>query len=280
MKLKQLSINRNWQSFLNFRNRKLQGVQTGIPVIDRTLLGLGGITTIQGAPGVNKSTLALQIVHHNLKLGNPALVLDRENGLNRFRARLICQAERIAMADLLTCSKEQLRGHVQQITDYPLYVACNPIRDRDHVKELLQEIQAAHPGKPMLLMVDSIQKMPLPKGAGDKKILVYSWMEAFDQLKLDFEGKLTTLIVSEKKRGSYETAALDGGKESGSLEYTGELVLDLRASRSGSEIICEVVKNRDGESGIAVDLKKVFANPANPQSFCYLLEGNLGVLDG
>jgi replicative DNA helicase len=271
--LNDLTIDRNWEQFLSFRDRKLQGVQTGIGSLDRVLHGLSGVVVVQGAPGCNKSTLALQIAQFQAEKGNPSLVVDRENGRERFRLRLLCMSNRVSTVDALTCSVDVLRSYVQKIQGYPLYVCTDPIESAAEISEALAALWEKHQ-KPMLLVVDSLQAMPLI--AADERLSIQEWMKQLDQLKLDWEGRLTIIVTSEKARGeggrNYSEAKLSSGKGAGGIEYKAEMVLDMRRANEGNEIIVEIVKNRDGVSGVAVRLQPVLANPSNPSSFTFKLE--------
>jgi KaiC/GvpD/RAD55 family RecA-like ATPase len=271
--LDELHIDRNWDSFLSFIQRRLQGVQTGNPSVDRVLLGLGGITILQGAPGCNKSTWALQIAHHNAKLGHPALIIDRENGRERFRMRLMCQANRISENDLKAAAGNRplLRQYAAKVRTLPIYPCTDPITEPEKIGERIKELWEKYQ-KPMTLVVDSLQSLPIIDQ--DERLSIQSWLKHFDQLKLDWEGKLTTLITSEKKRGDneYDRASLSAGKGAGGIEYKAEMVLDMRRDKETGNIIVEVVKNRDGISNIAMVLSLVMANPANKSSFSFLLE--------
>jgi replicative DNA helicase len=276
--LNELTIDKDWDAFLSFRDRKLQGVQTGVASIDRVLHGLSGVVVIQGAPGCNKSTLALQVAQHQAEQGNPSLIIDRENGRERFRLRLLCMSNRVSTVDALTCTKDTLRKYVTKIQNYPLYVCTDPIESADEISKSLAALWEKHQ-KPMLLVVDSLQAMPLI--AADERLSIQEWMKQLDQLKLDWEGRLTIIVTSEKARGeggrNYSEAKLSSGKGAGGIEYKAEMVLDMRRANEGSEIIVEIVKNRDGCAGVAVRLQPVLANPSNPSSFTFKLEEAKGL---
>ncbi len=268
--LNEYSLHTAWESFLSYRERKLRGVPTGIECIDRAVLGLGGITIIQGAPGAMKSSLALQIAHHNAAMGHPALIIDRENGRERFRMRLLCQANTISATQVMTCSENELRGYVQNVMELPIYACTDPVENFEEIQATIAEMWRVHE-RPMLLVVDSLQSLPII--AEDERLSIQKWLGYFDQAKLDWEGKLTTIITSEKKRGDneYGKASLSAGKGSGNIEYKAELVLDLRRDEQSGNIIAEVVKNRDGSSNISFVLEPWLANLSNKASFCFKL---------
>jgi replicative DNA helicase len=273
--LEALKIDQDWPAFLKFRDRRLVGVQTGINALDKSILGLSGIVVIQGAPGCNKSTLALQVAQYQATLGNPSLIIDRENGRERFRMRLLCMANRVSTTDVLTSPIEVLRKWVAAVTHYPIYVETEPVKTYEEIKDALEQLWNRHGERPMLLVVDSLQALP-PIGP-DERTSIQTWLGHFDQLKLTYEGKLTIIVTSEKTRGqagaNYDVAILGAGKGSGAVEYKAEIVLDLRRDQATGGIICEVLKHRDGQSGVAIPLVPVLADLSNPQSFCFRLAG-------
>lgn len=272
MELKDLAISNDWRSFLEFRNRRLNGLQTGLLKLDKVLLGLSGITLIQGAPGSNKSTLALQIAAHNSATGTPVLIVDRENGLERFRMRLLCQTNRVSSVDVLTAGEEQLGAWVSTVYDFPLFVSTDA-PSIDEIEQLLQQLWEQFQ-RPMLLVIDSLQALPMVEE--NERLSIQTWLNHLDQLKLDWEGKLTMLVTSEKSRGNqgdnYLNASLSSAKGAGAIEYKAEIVLDLRRVKDSNDLVCEIVKSRDGLANLAVDLRPVLADQRNPQSFCFKLE--------
>lgn len=266
--LKDASIKKGWKSFLAYRDRRLSGIQTGIVKIDSSLLGLGGVTVIQGETGASKSTLALQIAHHNLGLGNPVLMIDKENGEGRIRSRLICQRFGVSETDIKVAGEEKLREWAREVGSYPLYIYTESVTDFAVVKERLLEMQSAHPARPSLLLIDSLQAMSAVDD--DQRINIEKWMYFFDELKVQADGQLTIIITSEKNRASYGTAAIGGAKGSNSVEYKAETLLDLRLSNAGN-VVVKVAKNRDGAAGSEFTLEKLFASTGNLNSFTFKL---------
>lgn len=259
-------LGHNWaEEFRRYCQRRLDGVSTGIEALDKILLGLRGITILQGAPGVNKSTLALQIAYNHAASGQPVIFYDRENGINRLRMRVLCQSTSRAETDILIEPPP-----AKLLEDLPFYVV-NTISLME-LDSLVGKLVGAGPEKKTVMLVaDSLQKLP-KKFDGDKRLSADHWMEGFDQLKLKYESNYVALVISEKGRWAYDEAALGGSKESGDNEYTGEIILDLRTNKKTRDLICTVVKDRDGLGGYELTFTKELADPTNPRSFVYKLK--------
>jgi replicative DNA helicase len=266
--LQSLSINNNWESFLSFRKRRLQGLQTGLPALDKVLLGLSGITLIQGAPGSCKSSLAMQIALHNAKSGTPVVIIDRENGRDRFRTRLVCCYNTVSSVDVLTTDEETLGSWVAPLLELPMYHSTTPTTP-EGIRLLIAEA-LEHFNRPILLVVDSLQAMP--PLTDNERMSLQQWLNELDQIKLDHEGKVTIVVTSEKSRGqdNYDKASMSSSKGAGAIEYKSEIVLDLRQAKDGG-LVLEILKNRDGIANVAIDLQKVLADKSNPASFSFRL---------
>lgn len=262
------SISKNWGSVVAYRERRLNGFQTGIKRMDQSLLGLGGIVTLQGETGATKSTLALQIVSHNLSVGNPCLVIDRENGEGRLRFRLMCQKHQVSETQLKICSQDELRDYARGVSKYPLYIYTEATKDQDLLTARVEEMLAVHPDRPGILLIDSLQAMPVIDS--DQRVNLERWLHYFDSLKLQFDGRLMILVTSEKNRSSYGNNEVGGAKGTNAVEYKSEVLLDMRLGNAG-EIIVKVIKNRDGQRGQEFVLEKKFSEPANPNSFTFTL---------
>lgn len=275
--LPSLKIDFKWESFHAFRKRKLSGMETGIDSLDKSLLGLHGITTIQGEPAACKSSLCLQIAGNVAANGHPVLMIDRENGLQRLRLRLTCQVNGISQVDVLTGPDESVDGWTSKVRELPIYVLTEPPHDPQaligYARQLYKEYR-----KPVLLVVDSLQAMPKIKD--DERLNIQFWMEFLDQVKLSAEGLVYILMTSEKRRGAYDDASMDGGKGSNAIEYKSEILLDLRRDLKAGTIILHCKKFRDGLADFRVDFRKEYADPSNPQSFTFrLIEAEEGAQD-
>lgn len=270
--LVEAKLDRGWKDWIAYLDQRLRGVETGEEALDKYLLGLGGITVIQGSTGSCKSTWALQIAHHNLKKGHPCIMLDRENGINRLRNRLICQSAGVSENDLKASRGdiEALREYRDSVKSLPLYIYTETTSNTELIKERIAECLALYK-KPMTLLIDSIQAMP-PLDT-DRAKSIELWMGFLDQLKLDFEGKLTIIVTSEINRASYggENDAVGAGKGSNSIEYKAETLFDLRSSDDPDVLRLKVAKHRDGQKGAVFLLEKGLSNPENKASFNFRL---------
>lgn len=267
--LKDVKITQNWKSFVAYKNRKIRGILSGIPAIDKYLLGLTGIVCIQGSTKSNKSTLALQICHENLRIGNPVIILDAENGEGRLRSRLLCQANQVTEVDLMSADKATLLNYRSPLMNYPLYIYTEPVMQQEELTTRISECMQMHEGKPLILLIDSIQAM-YPLGE-DQRVSLEKWVYYLDRLKVEYDGRLTIIVVSELNRSSYDTAKVGGAKGSNAIEYKAECLLDCRADRASSDIWVEVLANRDGEKGARFRLEKVMKDPTNNRSFTFNL---------
>lgn len=228
------------------------------------------MTTIQGPPKSNKSTLCLQIAHNVAKQGHPVLIFDCENGRERLRARLMCQANRADWVHVITANPIEEEKLWKPIEDLPIYSIVDNFRPEDIV-EYSKEAAKLHK-KPVLVVGDSIQAFPAIYPSQDQRVNLEEWMKFFDRCKLLYEGKISFLLTSEKRRGSYDDASIDGGKGSNAIEYKSECLLDLRRDIKTDTLILQSKAFRDGLSDFRIRFRKVLQDPANDQSFTFLLE--------
>jgi replicative DNA helicase len=252
--------------FVERVRRKVSGLQTGIDSLDRQLLGLSGLVGLLGSPGTFKSTLAQQIAAKTALDGCPVFYLDRENGRDRIERRVLCNLLGVSMDSLKAMPTTKLAEYDRKLSKLPLYI-CNEFLPFDEFRKRIDCMMETYPDKRGLIIIDSLQSL-LGKEE-EKRIVIDRWLTELDQTKLDYEDRLTIVVVSEKKRGTYDAAAKDGGKESGTIEYKVEQQLDLRLDNEN--IILECTKDRDGPCDVNVTLQKALQHKDNNRSFIYRL---------
>lgn len=198
------------------------GPPEGIPIpclprLTQTVGGLYGLWLIQGEPAAGKSTLALQIA---MSVGRrrPVLYYDFEQGKKVMRWHV----------------REALEGDKEKITE-----ATRQLYVRNSITTL--EYDLAMIGKPCLVVVDSIQKVS--SAIQYRTQSLGAWVHKLEALK---KNDHHVILVSEKKRGTYGEAALDGGKETGELEYAADTAFDLLLpdEQDGSRVAVHITKNR------------------------------------
>jgi KaiC/GvpD/RAD55 family RecA-like ATPase len=242
---------------------------SGVESLDRAMLGLPPLMVIQGGPGSCKSALALQIAGNVASAGCPAFIFDFENGRERLRTRLMCQKNLCTWVDVMTAAESEEARWAEKVRHLPIFTSPEPPGDRDELLANLKGLAKQY-GKPVLLVVDSLQALPKIPGDAEGRTSIEYWMQYFDALKLRGEGWLYIILVSEKKRGAYDEARMDGGKGSNQIEYKAEVLLDMRTAEGGN-VIVQCQKFRDGRKDFRIDFEKVLANPADPSSFTYEL---------
>jgi len=274
--LNESHISQNWDSFKDYLRRRLRGVLTGIEGLDKFLLGLGNIVVLQGDTGCNKSTLALQILHHNLLLGNPGIIIDKENGEGRLRSRLLCQTSKKSETTLLASSDDEILPFAARVAALPLHIYTEALRDFDAIALRVGEAFSRYPNRPLIVLIDSLQALT-PVDA-DQRVNLEKWMYFFDELKVAHNGRLTIIITSETKRAGYGTEdGIGRGKGTNAIEFKAETLLDMRQSEREGEVELLVAKHRDGIKGARFNLEKVLADRNNNRSFVFLMKEALRV---
>jgi len=165
---------------------------------------------------------------------------------------------------------EQLIAQFQAtVAKKPIYIETDPALSLESVQDLVLALADGFADKPLLLLVDSLQALPM--GDFEQRAGLEFWLNGLDQLKLVLNGRLTIIAVSEKNRSSYEEARISGGKGSGNIEYKGEQLLDMRQGSDENTFILEVLKNRDYTCGVPIYLAKVFERGVS-NGFLFKLE--------
>lgn len=177
--------------------------------------GLQGIWIIGGEPGIGKSSLAMQIA---LDTKAPCLYYDIDGtGRPEIERRLVAIYGR---------NRRKLRD----ITKHIIY--------RTDIN-FTADLATIGPGA--VVVVDSIQALPVYMK--DRRASLDSWLVRFKEIARQ---GFPMILVSEKAREFYGAATLAGYKETGGIEYAGNVCIQLvgEPGRVNEPIDIYIVKNR------------------------------------
>lgn len=250
-------IGKNLDEFEEYLTKTARGLTTGFKEVDRIILGIPGLTAVMGEPKCCKSTFTMNIAIEKAKQGVRVLYLDTENGIQRLRLRMLSYLSGLPGIVIKSqrFTPEELYNYQQAKTEFeklPI-TYIEGLESLQDVHSLLETIYNRGDA-PVLFIVDSIQS--LARDFKDRRASIDSWVFGFNDLKQQYEGRLTILLVSEKQRAAYGIASRAGAKESGGIEYKSEMVLDLRPHEELDKIIVECLYNRDGDTGVVANLIK------------------------
>lgn len=255
------------KSALNYICGKQQGLSTGLPGFDRQLRGLQGLVCVMGEPKANKSTTVLQWgIHHALNVG-PTYYLDLENGIPLLSKRILCHTKGISEEVVKAMPEEQVAAEFNRFCSQVPFWACDESLEFEKVESEVEQLLAF--GKPTVLIIDSIQW--LRSKQVDKRLKIDEWVAKLDNFKLRYRPQLTIICISEKNRSGYKLSSVASAKESGSIEYKAEQLIDLQIDEDTGEIIMQCVANRHGPKGATVRLEKVMASAKDPHSFTFTM---------
>jgi len=249
--------------------RSILGIPTGFPALDNALNGwMPGLHLLAGAPGMGKTSLALQLaIHACTQPDTAAVYVSFENSLpNLLEKALAAQArtssQHIArgMADLaaLQAAGAALRPALARLA----LLEGTPALGVGAMRQAIQDAARRHGGR-VLVVLDYLQVAG--RGRGQEL------RQAIDDLLLDLRGianglNVPVLALASQNRaaGQYGngggSAALDSLKETGGAEYTCDTALFLkpaekRQAASGCKALDLVIsKNRHGPCGQAIPL--------------------------
>lgn len=187
-----------------------------LPRIQAATHGLFGVWALSGDSGVGKSTLTLQLALQAARK-RPVLFYDYENGQPVLKAHLTSIFD----------------GNNRKIRE-----ATSQVYFRDSIYSL--DADLAHLRQPCFIVVDSLQKIAV-RGTDDKRAGIEKWIHRLEALKLQGH---CILMVSEKNRSHYGRTGQAGYKESGEIEYTVDVGMELLEDKDATGAV-EVSLNKN-----------------------------------
>ncbi len=247
-------------------------IATGVQGWDLALKGgllVPSLNILGAKPKCGKSTIMTYIADQAVQSGNIVYMVDMENGGNRIFRRIIAQKAKVAIDEFFAgeplekdiervnaVTRELVEGQLGQ----RLYLTVSRQFDDKSLEERICYLagQAQAIGKEMLLIIDSLQKLPM--NLSDRRSGIDGWLRWMEAMRDKYQ--IAILCTSELKRpqeGQVYKPTEIAFKESGDVEYAADLAITLdRASANDhwiddapeqDPIKCSVVFNRDGPSG-------------------------------
>ena len=252
--------------------RATLGIPTGLADLDRTLNGLNhGLYVLGGAPGVGKTSLALQWA---MKAAEevPVVYVTYENSPPNLTLKAIGRLANISPADVDRgvadlAKLQEGAADFGKIAHRLAFVEGNQRTTTAYIQGQARQAMARHGARRCLVIVDYLQRMAHASGSGYGTL-----RENVSALTLGLRELATrldspVLAISSLSRGvnNYSHPSLEALKESGDLEFTADVVLLLGAREDAlgrgprRMLDLEVAKNRFGEASHKVGLS---FNPA------------------
>ena len=216
---------------------------TGWALLDRALaepgLPTGGfvvpsLVVLGAEPKCGKSIWAQHVAQAWVQRGGYVLYWDLENGAVRFARRLGWRLAKIASRELTQGLNKDEKARRDKMVRwfkkagqrfaYQAERRCTP----EDVRQWMSSACVAADGEPVLLVVDSLQKLP-PLDKQDRRGSIDVWLRALEEVREDYH--CVVLVVSELRRAQKDKYIPTGAafKESGDIEYTCDLAMTFLA---------------------------------------------------
>ena len=232
--------------------REAERISTGFPKLDEMLNGglYAGLYTVGANTGFGKTLFAVQLVNNIARAGHGVLIISLEMSAYELMARSLSR-ESFLLSLLKTGSTDHaltfrdiLQGNFEKtaksgniieevMRDYAQWGAnvttIEGIGDvtASKIREAVTDYTARHEGKQPVLLVDYVQLVASPDSyMSDKQKTDYNVLE-LKRISRDFA--IPVIIVSSLNRENYnEPISTSALKESGSLEYSSDVVVGLQ----------------------------------------------------
>lgn len=226
-----------------------QGVQripTGFARLDARMCGglsVPSLNILGAAPKSGKSTWSQMVAIHHVERGGVAYYLDLENGPRAFPRHVLCRRAQLGGSEVAAAMRDQRAGAFATRAAAERWRAAKAwmrdeigprlfveFRPPENLEERLVGVRKLEPSRPLLVVVDSLQKLPM--SFDDRRGSVDQWIRFFERLRHELDAVF--LVISEIKRsagGKYE-ANESAFKESGGIEYAADLAMTLTRPRA------------------------------------------------
>lgn len=232
--------------------REAERISTGFPKLDEMLNGglYAGLYTVGANTGFGKTLFAVQVVNNIARAGHGVLIISLEMSAYELMARSLSR-ESFLLSLLKTGSPDHaltfrdiLQGNFEKtaksgsiieevMRDYAQWGAnittIEGVGDvtASKIREAVTDYTARHEGNPPILLVDYAQLVASPDShMSDKTRTDYNVLE-LKRISRDYS--IPVIVVSSLNRENYnEPISTSALKESGSLEYSSDVVVGLQ----------------------------------------------------
>ncbi len=216
------------------------GLPTGIPRLDKKLSGLNqGLHILAGAPGMGKTSLALQIALHVAKT-HPVLYVSFENGGENLTLKAICSHAGISSFDAFRGTAdpvvlERAAAEISPQLNRLMLVDGSPALTVGKLRALALRAMDQGSSRRCLVIVDYIQLMAKTvtelRSISDVRGKVDTLTGELIALGKRLGSPILVLSSQSRSGGGYGSGggrdSLDSLKESGDLEFGGDVVMFL-----------------------------------------------------
>jgi len=262
---------------------------TGFDLLDHDLAGGlhgGELTLIAGAPGLGKTTLALQMARNIALTGGEVLYVCYEHSEEELLTRLLLMESGLAHPDEPALGRGVGREPASADAERRLAAAVESLRGFGERIRLARgsgsgagplDVSALEASDRAVVFVDYLQKVPSldPQVSVDERVA-----EVVFRLK-DFALRtgvpVVALAASDKAGLDRSRLRLSDLKGSSALVYEADVVLILNdkrrivarhhlvygspeSTRFSDQVVCTIEKNRSGKAPIELELRKRFSH--------------------
>ena len=249
--------------------RAVMGIESGFRALDEILNGLGpGLHLLAGAPGVGKTTFALQMSISACLRGIPVIYVTYENSARNLLLKAIC-----ARAGLVPRDFERGMAHAEQLQQIkatakelrPSLVFLEIIEGSmslqlSEVRGRIRKALQRHNAHSCLVIYDYLQRAAPAEGQKEVRTNVSSLAGHLRDLANRLDCPVLAICSQNRAEGNYGTnrggsASLTSLKESGDLEYSADSVMFLirneqrMATHPAIAVDLTLSKNRFGPVG-------------------------------
>jgi replicative DNA helicase len=244
------------------------GLPTGIPRLDAKLGGLQeGLTILAGAPGVGKTTFALQLAGVVAPTA-PVIYVSFENSPRNLATKAICARAGVNPLDVQRGSADlgKLREGAslwRPVAERIAIIEGTAALTVAQVRAMALRAMNRHKTERCLIVVDYLQLWAKAsqelRGMATVRERVETMATMLRELSTRLHAPVVALASQNRAQGDYDgkkgSDNMASLKESGDLEYSADVILFLTPAKERSAISparavdISIVKNRNGDTG-------------------------------
>ncbi len=261
------------QDYLSYiqDDKQVKKVRTGFNKLDNLLNGglPNGLITLGAIPSLGKTTFALQVADNMASMENTkvlffSLEMTRFDIISKSLSRLSYltdELENYTFDDLLSNNDDvdftTLLSKYEQIANN-LYT-IDYIYDIRDIEAFIRQFKDLHENDNIIVIIDYLQYILCGNNGNDKQV-IDTITKRLKELAKDLN--ICIIEISSLNRTNYSgSITMESFKESGSIEYTSDILMGLEyvnnganereyeAKRNPRKITLSVIKNRYGALG-------------------------------